>query len=257
MNSNFLGKNNPMKQLFILILLLFPSILKAEDAAQLIKAAIDYWRDTSSYTVMTMTIHRKDWERSMTMKAWTRGEKESLVRVVEPAKDAGNGTLLIDKAMWTYTPKINRIIKIPSSMMNQSWMGSDFSNKDISRSSDIIDEYTHTLVKTESDNGHKIYTIESVPKEDAAVVWGKEVIRVRDDYVMLEHTFFDQDMKPVRKMETYEIKRIGGKVFATKEKMYKTETPDEWTSIEVKEARFGIDIPKSRFTLSSLRNPRD
>lgn len=246
-----------MKQLFILFLVLFPTALKAQDAAQIIKAAIDYWRDTSSYTVMTMTIHRKDWERSMTMKAWTRGEKESLVRVIAPAKDAGNATLLIDKSMWTYTPKINRIIKIPSSMMNQSWMGSDFSNKDISRSSDIIDQYVHKLVNTELVDGRKVYTIESIPKEEAAVVWGKEIVRVRDDYVLLEHTFYDQAMKPVKRMEITEIRNMGGKLIATKEKMYKTDTPDEWTRIEVNEAQFGIDIPKSRFTHSSLRNPRD
>ncbi len=246
-----------MIRILLFLVGLIPASASAVDAAQLIKAAIEYWRDTSSYTVMTMTINRKDWHRSMTMKAWTRGDKESLVRVIAPAKDAGTGTLLLDKAMWTYTPKINRIIKIPSSMMNQSWMGSDFSNKDISRSTDIIDEYTHELTKTEKSNGRTIYTIESVPKEDAAIVWGKEVIRVRDDYVMLEHTFYDQDMIPVKRMETSEIKNIGGKVFATKQKMYKFETPEEWTRIEVKEARFGINIPKSRFTLSSLRNPRD
>ena len=74
---------------------------------------------------------------------------------------------------------------------------------------------------------------------------------------MLEHTYYDQEMKPVRRMETNEIRKIGGKTFATKERMYKVDAPDEWTSVEVKEAQFGINIPKSRFTLSSLRSPRD
>jgi len=248
---------NMNKWLLIIPSLLIAPAAHAMDAAQLIKSAIEYWRDTSSYTEMTMTIHRPDWQRTMTMKVWTRGDKESLVRVVAPVKDAGNSTLLLDKSMWTFTPKINRIIKIPSSMMNQSWMGSDFSNKDISQSTDIVDEYTHTLINTEKADGHTIYTIQSIPKENAPVVWGKEVIKVRDDYVILEHTFYDQDMKPVRRMVTNEIKKIGGKIFATKEKMYKVDAPEEWTSVEVKEARFGINIPKSTFTLSNLRNPRD
>lgn len=245
------------KRLLILLALLVSPSAYAVDAAQIIKSAIEYWRDTSSYTVMSMTIHRPDWQRTMTMKVWTRGDKESLVRVIAPAKDAGNGTLMLDKAMWTYSPKINRIIKIPSSMMSQSWMGSDFSNKDISQSTEIVNDYTHKLINTEKSNGHTVYTIESIPKEDAPVVWGKEIIKVRDDHIMLEHTYYDQEMKPVRRMETSEIRKIGGKTFATKEKMYKVDKPDEWTRVEVKEARFGIDIPKSRFTLSSLRNPRD
>ena len=82
---------------------------------------------------MTMVIHRPDWERTMTMRAWTKGDDRSLVRVLEPRKDRGNGTLTDDNSMWSYSPKVNRVIKIPSSMMGQSWMGSDFSNKDVSR----------------------------------------------------------------------------------------------------------------------------
>jgi hypothetical protein len=190
------------------------------------------------------------------MEAWTAGEKKSLVRVLEPKKDAGNGTLLIDNSMWTFSPKINRVIKIPSSMMNQSWMGSDFSNKDIARSSDIIDQYRHTLIATETRDGHKVYVIESVPKEAAPVVWGKEVIRIRDDYVMLEHAFFDQDMKPVKRMHTLAVGMMGGRVVALQERMVKIEAPDEWTEVKMVSARFDINVPDSTFTLSNLRNPR-
>ena len=110
-----------------------------EDAATLVRRAIDYWRDTSSYSVIDMTIHRPDWERTMSIRVWTRGQKESLVRVTAPPKDAGNGTLLLDNDMWSYNPKVNRVIKIPSSMMGQSWMGSDFSNNDLAKADDLID----------------------------------------------------------------------------------------------------------------------
>ena len=129
------------------------------DATQIVRDALNHWRGLSSYGEMTMIIHRPDWERSMSMRSWTQGDKTSLVRVTEPAKDAGNGTLLKDDNMWTYSPKINRIIKIPSSMMNQSWMGSDFTNKDISKSTDIIDQYDHRLLETRSENGHEVYVI--------------------------------------------------------------------------------------------------
>ncbi|MCK4676021.1 MAG: outer membrane lipoprotein-sorting protein, partial [Gammaproteobacteria bacterium] len=89
----------------------------------LIQQAMDHWRGLSSYSEMTMTIHRPDWERSMSMRSWTKGDKTSLVRITRPKKDAGNGTLTKDNNMWTFAPKVNRIIKIPSSMMSQSWMG--------------------------------------------------------------------------------------------------------------------------------------
>jgi len=226
------------------------------DAAAIIKAAMDQWRGTTSHSTMSMTIHRPDWERTMTMEAWTAGEKKSLVRILKPKKDAGNGTLLLDNKMWTFSPKINRVIKIPSSMMNQNWMGSDFSNKDVARSADIIDQYIHTLIDTESSEGHKVYVIQSVPKEDAPVVWGKEVLRIRDDYVMLEHTFFDQDMKPIKRMRTSKVGMMGGRMVAIQERMAKLEIPDEYTEIKMLSAKFDIKIADSMFTLSNLRNPR-
>jgi outer membrane lipoprotein-sorting protein len=121
--------------LFALLISLTASADTGErDATQIVRDALNHWRGLSSQGEMTMTIHRPDWERSMSMQTWTRGEKQSLVRVTAPPKDRGNGgTLLDDNNMWTFSPKINRVIKVPSSMMSQSWMGSDFSNKDISR----------------------------------------------------------------------------------------------------------------------------
>jgi hypothetical protein len=206
---------------------------------------------------MTMTIHRPDWERSMSMRGWTQGDKKSLVRVTAPRKDKGNGTLTDDNKMWTYSPKVNRVIKIPSSMLGQSWMGSDFSNKDISRSDDIIELYDHTLLNSTDTDGHTIYEIESVPHEDAPVVWGKEVLRIRDDYVMLEEKFFDQDMELVKSMVTLEVGEKGGRQVAIRQRMGKVTKPDEWTEIRLDEAEFDIELNDNVFTLSNLQNPRD
>ena len=226
------------------------------DAASLIRAAMKHWRGTTSYSVMTMTIQRQDWSRSMSMRAWTEGDELSLVRVTAPKKDAGNATLLNDNNMWTYSPKVNRIIKVPSSMMAQSWMGSDYSNKDISRSTDIIDQYDHTLTEIKEQDGHKIYVITSIPHEDAAVVWGKEVWSVRDDYVVMKEEFWDQDGVLVKTMKTLEIAAMGGRTVAKTSRMQKTESPNEWTEMTVDEVEFNIKIPNGTFTLSNLRNPR-
>jgi outer membrane lipoprotein-sorting protein len=230
---------------------------RAQDAQAIIKAAIDYWRDTSSYSVAQMTIHRPDWERRMTIRVWTRGDKQSLVRVVAPPKDAGNATLLVDNEMWTYNPRINRVLKIPSSMMNQSWMGSDFSNNDLAKADDLIEQYNHRLLRTETRDGHKAYVIESRPKEFAPVVWGREVETVRDDYILLEHTFYDQAGELIKKLTTEDIRPMGGKTIAAKQRMQRVDKPGEWTEVATKEARFGVDIPRGFFSQPNLRNPRE
>jgi len=245
------------RSLILLAVLCGSAHAESPDAAAIVRAAVDHWRGVSSETVMTMIIHRPDWERSMTMRAWTKGDEQSLVRVVEPRKDRGNGTLTDDNNMWTYSPKVNRVIKVPSSMMGQSWMGSDFSNKDVARADDIIDEYDHTIANTEVVDGITIYEIESVPHEDAAVVWGKEVLRIREDHVVLSHRFFDQDGELVKQLVSLEIGEMGGRIAALRQRMGKIETPDEWTELQVNSVEYDVELKDSLFTLSNLRNPRD
>lgn len=229
----------------------------AADARSIVRDAIDHWRGVSSYTEMRMVIHRPDWERTMTMRAWTRGDDQTLVRVIEPKKDRGNGTLTDGDNLWSFSPKVNRVIKIPSSMMGQSWMGSDFSNKDIAKVDDIVDQYEHTLLGTSELNGMTVYEIQSVPYEEAAVVWGREVLRIRADHVVEEHRFYDQDGELVKSLQSLEIGEMGGRTIAIRQRMGEVDAPEEWTEVAVLAVEYDIDVPDSMFTLSNLRNPRD
>jgi len=226
-------------------------------AADIIRKAMDHYRGQTSYAEMSMIIHRPDWQREMTMRAWTQGDKQTLVRVTEPPKDAGNGTLSVDGNMWTYTPKINRVIKVPSSMMSQNWMGSDFSNKDVSKDTTIIDQYDHSLLELREHDGHRAYVIESIPHEEAAVVWGREVLHIRDDWVILEQQFWDQDDVLVKTLKTLEVDELSGRNVATVIRMGKEESPDEWTEVRTAAVAFDVELPATLFTLSNLRNPRE
>jgi len=229
----------------------------AQDATEIVKRSIDNWRGKSSYGEMTMIIHRPSWERSMSMRAWTSGPKKTLVRVTAPKKDAGNGTLMVDNNMWSYAPKVNRVIKVPSSMMGQSWMGSDFSNKDVSRADDIVDQYDHTLLAKEVHDGHTVYVIESVPHEEAAVVWGKEALRIRDDDVLLSQDFYDQEGALVKQLQSTEIGEMDGRTIAIRQRMSKVDAEDEWTEFVVDSVEFDVEISDNVFTRSNLQNPRD
>ena len=227
------------------------------DATTIVRDAVNHWRGVSSYSEMTMVIHRPEWERRMTMRAWTKGDDQSLVRVIEPRKDRGNGTLTKGDNMWSFSPKVNRVIKIPSSMMGQSWLGSDFSNKDIARADEIIDQYDHSLLGVDDVDGITVYEIESIPHEEAAIVWGREVLRIREDHVVLEHSFYDQDGELVKSLRSLEIGVMGGRTVALRQRMSRADAPEEWTEIQIASVEYEIDIRDSLFTLSNLRNPRD
>lgn len=227
------------------------------DASALVRAAFDNWRAKSSLTEITMTVHRPDWERSMEMKAWTRGDDDALVRFFAPAKDAGNATLKAGDETWVFNPKLNQIIKLPASMLAQSWMGSDFSYNDLSKADDILTKYTHKLIGEKVEGGHAVYLIEAVPKPGAPVVWGKQVVKVREDGVMLGETYFDQDMKVVREMVTDKVGPIGGRDYPVVMTMHPADAPEKWTRIETTTGQFDIGLPGYLFTLSNLQNPRD
>ncbi|MEZ5557279.1 MAG: outer membrane lipoprotein-sorting protein [Pseudomonadales bacterium] len=224
------------------------------DARALIAAAIDLTRGRTSFVRMTMVVHRPDWERTSTLVAWTRGREDALIRFTEPARDAGNATLKQGDRMWTFTPKLNRTIRLPFSLMSQSWAGSDFSYNDLSRTDKLLHYYDLGLTGTQQRDGHAIYTIDAVPHDDAPVVWGKEQLVLRDDYVLLSETFFDQSLTPLKRMETLEIGELGGRTFGTRMRMLKLDEQDHYTEISYAEAQFDLDLPDQLFTLFALKS---
>jgi outer membrane lipoprotein-sorting protein len=226
------------------------------DADAILRAVYENYRASSSETQVAMTIHRPAWERHMDMKAWTRGDDDALVRFTAPPKDAGNATLRLGTDTWVYNPKLNQVIKLPASMMSQSWMGSDFSYNDLAKSEDIIKDYTHRLTATAQAAGHTLWSIESTPKPGAPVVWGKVVLQVRDDYVMTGEIFYDQDMKAARQMTVDQIDPLGGRSYPTIMTMHPLDQSGQWTRIETSSAHFNAGVPAYLFTLSNLQNPR-
>lgn len=226
------------------------------DPGNLLQKAFDNWRGNSSHTTVTMTVHRPGWEREMSMDSWTRGEDDALVRFTAPSKDAGNATLKLGNDMWIFNPRLNQIIKLPASMMGQSWMGSDFSYNDLAKANDVLTKYTHKLLGSRAMDGHTAYEVQALPKPDAATVWGKQLVTVRDDGVLLSETYFDQDMKPVKEMTTERVDELGGRPYPVVMTMKKSGNDDEWTRIEFRTGRFNIDLPDALFTRSNLRNPR-
>ena len=233
-----------------------PAPAAGPDASALLRAAFDNWRAKSSETSLTMTIHRPSWERHLSMKAWTKGDDEALVRFTAPAKDAGNATLKTGGTTWIYNPKLNQVIELPASMLAQSWMGSDFSYNDLSKAEDLVTDYTHTIVGTATADGHTVTTIEAIPKPGAPVVWGKQRAEVRDDGIFLSVTYFDQDMKPVRTMTTDKIGPLGGRSYPVILTMRPADEPGKWTRIETTAGRFDLPLPETLFTRSNLENPR-
>ena len=239
-----------------LVLISSCAVAEEFDIRELVLSNLELSRGGTSYAEMTMFIKRPSWERKSSLSGWTRGTKDSLIRFTAPAKDAGNAMLKLGEKMWTFNPKLNRSIRLPSSMMGQSWAGSDFSYNDLSRSDKYMTDYRFELVDTRVEGGKKIYTIDAIPNDDAAVVWGKERMTLREDAVMLGIVFYDQDLKPLKEMKSLKIEDLGGRTFSTHMRMGDIDDPDSYTEFEYQKMTFDLDLEDRLFSTFSLRSER-
>jgi outer membrane lipoprotein-sorting protein len=233
-----------------------PQVL-SEDADKIINDSFNYMRGKASESVVEMIIHRPGWERTMTMLAWTQGEENSLIRIIDPPKDKDNGTLKKGREMWMYNPKVNRVIKLPPSMMTQSWMGSDFSNNDLAKSDTLLLDYHHKLTGKETHDGQIVYVITSTPKPKAPVIWGIQKLKIRKDLIMLREEFYDEDMKMVKYITTSNIRSIEDRLFPCTWKMVDNEVKEHYTILNYTSLDFKESLPDSIFSISRLKNPVD
>lgn len=191
----------------LLLVLLSTFTLMAEDVNSIIKKMEHNSRGTNSVQTITMQIQTSRGLRTMKMKSWAQGNEKSFIRIDYPKKDKGITFLKLDKQMWQYIPRIEKVIKIPASMMMQSWMGSDFSNDDMAKESSMVTDYTNKLLSEDA----QTYTVQSIPHEDAAVVWGKVVSIVqKKTYAPVQVDYYDEDNILERTMYFKDIRNING-----------------------------------------------
>lgn len=203
-----------------------------------------------------MTITTPRWQRTLALRAWMERPKRSFIRILSPAKEKGIGSLRIGAEMWNYLPNVERTIKIPPSMMLQPWMGSDFTNDDLVKSSSIVDDYSHRILREEEAGGAQAYVLELIPKPDAAVVWGKILYWVRkSDVIPLKEEFYDERGTLVRVMTFSEVKPLGGRVMPTRWEIRPSDKPGNITAIVVKSAVYDRPIDPEVFSQRNLQKP--
>ncbi len=242
----------------LFFLLVLVAHTKAEEsAASIVKKADDLLRGKTQVGTYTMTVVRPQWQRTMRFRFWSQGTDKSFILMLAPAKERGVTFLKLGREMWNYIPKINRAIKIPPSMMLQSWMGSDFTNDDLVKESSVVHDYTHTLLGRERIRGFEAYKVELKPRPEAAVVWDRiiEWIRV-GDYVPLKAEYYNERGERVRTLFFLDIKKMGGRTLPTRFELVEEKKPGRKTVMTLEDVVFDKPIPGSVFTKQNLRRAR-
>lgn len=244
-------------RMLLFALSLASSFVNAQDIKEIIRQADEKFRGTSSEGEMTMIIQRPTWSREVSMKNWSLGNEYSLIYIIAPAKEKGQVFLKRQKEMWNWVPNIERMIKIPPSMMMQSWMGSDFTNDDLVRESSLVRDYTHKLLGEETIEGYKCYKAELIPLDDAPVVWGKVIMWIsKNELYWLKGEYYDEDGYLVNTENFSDIKKMDDRMMPTRLEMIPADEPGNKTILIFKNMKFSVKLEESFFSQQNMKRVR-
>jgi outer membrane lipoprotein-sorting protein len=249
----FVMKSNILTLLFLLGVV----VSNAQDITEIIRKADEKFRGESSQGTMTMIIERPTWSREVTMKNWTLGNDFSMIYITAPAKEKGQVFLKRHSEMWNWVPTIERMIKIPPSMMMQSWMGSDFTNDDLVRESSLTEDYSQQLLGEETVQGMECYKAELIPYDDAPVVWGKIIMWIsKKEYHWLKAEYYDEDGFLVNTEILSQIKQMDDRTMPTRLEMIPADEEGNKTILIFDEIKFNVDLEESFFSQQNMRRIR-
>ena len=244
----------PVYLLFIFFFYSHTASAQELPATEIVNKAYNIMQGKSSYSEITMHIVRPKWDRTLSFKAWSRGTKYSMIYITAPAKEKGQVFLKRDKEMWDWLPSIGRTIKIPSSMMMQSWMGSDMTNDDLVKESSIVEDYTQRIIGKETLDNYDCYKIELIPKEEAAVVWGKVYTWItKKGFLTLKNEYYDEDGYLINTEHLSKIKNVGDRTIPTFFEMIPEDKPGNKTTMEFTHIRFNIPISDDFFSQQNMK----
>ena len=212
----------------------------------------DLYRSKSSHALMRMTVVRERGIRELELEAWTKGEEEALIVIRSPAREAGTATLMTEEGLWNYAPRADRLIRIPSGLLSESWMGSHFTNDDLMRETSYLDDYTAELSRREEE-GATYLQATLTPRPDAPVVYSKLVFLITPgDWVPVRAEYYD-DEEVVRIMRFEKVETVAGKKIPMRMVLRPTDDPDEQTVVEYVELELNVPVDDDLFTRQGLR----
>jgi outer membrane lipoprotein-sorting protein len=242
-----------MKKILLLLFFHLSIIALAQEAKDIVKKADEKAKGKTSVATITIQTIRPSWTREMTVKAWTKGNDLSFILVLAPAKEKGVVFLKRKKEVWNWIPTIERTIKMPPSMMSQSWMGTDFTNDDLVKEASILEDYNHSFLQDVIIDGRSCYKIQLLPKPKSAVVWGKVIMAIdKKDYMMLHVEYYDEDGMLINTMHCSDIKLLGNRLLPGKMEMIPANKKENKTVLIYNSLVFDTPLDDSFFNTQNI-----
>jgi outer membrane lipoprotein-sorting protein len=247
----------PIKSIFTAILLLITFISWSQESGEILTRMESNMRGHAAFAEITMDITRSGRTREIEMKYWSLGDDYRLIYIIAPEQEAGTAYLKRKNEIWNYQPRIRRTVRIPLSMVSQSWMGSDFTNDDLIGGTSAIYDYHHEFSGKTRIDGHDCYIIELTPYLESPVVYEKVIYFIsRDYYLPLKIENYNEFDELVSTVLFREIREFDGRYFPSVREMIPAGGENRKTVITIHTKTFGIDISEEFFTVENLTEVR-
>ncbi|PTY36989.1 outer membrane lipoprotein-sorting protein [Saccharospirillum sp. MSK14-1] len=241
-----------MLSLLVVMMVMPVHAVETPSATELLDRMDTLYQQDSAHAIMTMTVVTPDYQRAMQLESWSLGLDYALVKVLEPVRERGVATLQRDTEMWNFLPKINKVVKVPPSMMMGSWMGSDFTNDDLMRDTSWSEEYDVSLRETAD-----TYELQLTPFENTVTVWGAMTLLIdKASLLPLEQRYFDEDGEQMRVMTFSNVTDFGGTALPATMTLTPLNKAGQYTEVEYQQLEFNVGLDDGFFTLQNLRRRR-
>ncbi|MGE0786730.1 MAG: outer membrane lipoprotein-sorting protein [Sandaracinaceae bacterium] len=213
------------------------------------------WTSDSSIARIELHVVRSSGERSLRMRAWTHGTNRALVVVESPERERGTATLRRDRNLWTYLPRVARTMRVPPSMMLASWMGSDFTNDDLTQSASYREDFDGSIAGRSDSPAGWLFRYEA--RDGVVGLWRRVDFVISDDGLLpIEARYFDRRMRLSRTMRFDDVRRVDGRTIPTRLSLQPVDRPDEHTELRYLDIDFDANVPDSTFSLTELERGR-
>ena len=229
-------------------------LLHAQNAAEIVRRADENMRGNTLQVEITIKTIRPSWSREMNVKTWTKGTQLAIILIQSPAKDKGIVFLKRKKEVWNWMPSLERTIKLPPSMMSQSWMGTDFTNDDLVKESSVVTDYNHSIIGDTIIDNRNCHIIQMIPKPEAAVVWGKLIVCIdKKDFLELHTRFYDEEGVLINTMNAFDIKLMDGRLIPTRFEMIPADKKNQRTEMIYKDVKYNKPLDDNFFTTERMK----
>lgn len=247
-------KNASLLYGFLIIAFLTESPCVAQDATAIVQKADEKMRGSTSLATIQIKTIRPTWSREMEVRTWMKGNDLAIILIQLPVKDKGIVFLKRGREVWNWMPALERTIKLPPSMMSQSWMGTDFTNDDLVKESSIVKDYVHRITGDTVIDGRQCHIITMDPKPESAVVWGKLIVCIdKLDFLELYTRFYDEEGRLVNIMNAGDIRIMDGRLIPTRFEMIPADKKNQKTIMTYKSIQYNKPIEDAMFATERMK----